>query len=71
MCAKISMVSAVAWRFGPEDLVKTKLFIIVCKKKWAGLFKSFEKFKIASLEVELQLPKLQLKSENHTSLNRS
>jgi hypothetical protein len=62
MCAKIGMVSAAALRFGPEDLVETKLIIIVCKKTWAGLFKSFEKFKIASLEAELQLPKLQLKS---------
>jgi hypothetical protein len=33
--------------------------------------KSFQKFKIASLEAELELTKLQLKSQTHTSLNRS
>ncbi len=53
MCAKIGMVSAASLRFGPEDLVETKLIIVVCKKTWAGLFKSFDKFKIASLEAEL------------------
>jgi hypothetical protein len=29
----------------------------------AGLFKYFEKFKIASVDAELQLPKLQLKQK--------
>jgi hypothetical protein len=33
-----------------------------------GLFKSFENFNIASLEAELQLSKLQLKSQNHASV---
>jgi hypothetical protein len=36
-----------------------------------GLFKSFEKFKIAPLEAELPLSKVQLKSQNHASLNKS
>jgi hypothetical protein len=35
------------------------------------LSKSFEKFHIASQEAELQLPKLRLKTQNHTLLNRS
>jgi hypothetical protein len=34
-------------------------------------FKSFEKFQIAELEAELQLPKLWLKSQNYVSLNKS
>jgi hypothetical protein len=47
--------------FGHEGLVKTKLWIIVIKRARAKLFKSFDKFKIASLETEVKLPKLQLK----------
>jgi hypothetical protein len=69
--AKISGVTATAWRFGPDDLVKTNKVIINCKKNMERAFKSFEKFKIALLEAELQLPKRQLKSQNYTSLNRS
>jgi hypothetical protein len=34
-------------------------------------YKIFEKFKIALLQAELQLPTLQLKSQNHTALKRS
>jgi hypothetical protein len=58
---KIGAVNATAWRFGPEDLVKTKLVIKTCKKRMEGLFKYFEKLKIAQLTTELQLPELQLK----------
>ncbi len=61
-------MNATADNFEHEGLVKTKLVIIVCKT-WIELFKSLEKFKIDSLEAELQLPKL--KSQNYTSLNRS
>jgi hypothetical protein len=69
--SKIGTVSKTAWRFGPEDLVKTKFIIIVHKKSINRVFQLLEKFKIASSEAELQLPKLRLKSQNHTSLNRS
>jgi hypothetical protein len=55
-------VNATAWCFGPEDFF--------AKRTYTGLFKSFEKFEIAPLEAELQLSKLQLKTEYHTSLNR-
>jgi hypothetical protein len=55
------MVSKTAGLFGPEDLVKTKFIIMYCKRAWTGLSKFFEKFKIASLEEELELSKLQLK----------
>jgi hypothetical protein len=66
------MVSKTTWRFGPEDMDKAKFIIKYFKRvSWTGLFQSFHKFKIASLEAELQLPKLQQKSHNHTSLNRS
>jgi hypothetical protein len=68
---KIGTVSATAWHFGPEDLVTAKFIIIVCKKSMGRAFKIFEKFKIASLEAKLELPKLQLKSQNYASLNRS
>jgi hypothetical protein len=43
----------------------------IVRRAWTGLSKSFEKFKIASLEAELQLSKLWQKSKNHASLNRS
>jgi hypothetical protein len=56
---KISSVSATAWGFGPEDLVKTKFIIIYCKKSMERVSKSVEKFKIASLE------------QNYSSLNFS
>jgi hypothetical protein len=64
------VVNASTGHVGPEDFVETKL---LRKKAWAGLFKFFEKFKIAPQEAELQLSKLQLKkkSPNHTSLNGS
>jgi hypothetical protein len=65
------MVIATAWCFGLKELVKTKFIIKGYKKSRTGLFKSVEKFMIAPLEAELQLPKLQLKSQNYTSLNRS
>jgi hypothetical protein len=69
--AKIGVVGKTPWRFGTEDLVKTKFIKKFVKITWTGLFESFEKFKIASLEAEIQLSKLQLKSQIHTSLNRS
>jgi hypothetical protein len=31
-------VDATAWSFGPEDLVKTKIVIIVCKKSMDRAF---------------------------------
>jgi hypothetical protein len=65
---KIGAVSATTWCFGPEDLVKTTFIIIYCKK---SMDRAFEKFKIASLEAELRLSKLQLISQNHTSINWS
>jgi hypothetical protein len=56
------VVSKSPWLFGPEDLVKTKFITIyMVKRAWTGPSKSFEKFKIASLEAELQLSKLWLK----------
>jgi hypothetical protein len=42
--------------------LKLNLLQYIVKRAWIGLSKSFEKFKIASLEAEPQLPKLQLKS---------
>jgi hypothetical protein len=68
---KIGTVSKTEWHFGPEDLVKTKFIVIVLKRAWAGLLKLFENFKIASLETELQLPNLLLKSQNYSALNWS
>jgi hypothetical protein len=68
---KIGTVNPNAWHFGPEDLVKSKSVMIVAKRAWTGLLKSFRKFKIALLEAELQVPKLQLKLKNHALLNRS
>jgi hypothetical protein len=59
---KIGAVNATAWHFGPINLVKTKFVIKVCQKSIERAFSSFEKFKIAPLGAELQLPKLQLKS---------
>jgi hypothetical protein len=50
------VVSKTAWHFEPEDLVKTKFIKIYHKKIMDRLSESFEKFKIASLEAELQLP---------------
>ncbi len=63
--SKIGTVTTTAWRFEPEDLVKTKLVLLVCKKSMDRAFKIFKKFLIAPLEAELQLPKLQLKSQNY------
>jgi hypothetical protein len=37
--------------------LKTWLKLNYVKRAWTGLSESFEKFKIASLEAELQLPK--------------
>ena len=36
--AKIGPVSVTAWRFGPEDFVKTKFIIIYCKKTMVRAF---------------------------------
>jgi hypothetical protein len=41
------------------------------KRALAKLSRPFDKFKTAPLEAEAQLPKLQLKSQNHTSINSS
>jgi hypothetical protein len=38
---KNGAVSATAWSFGPEDLVKTKFIIIVSKKSMGRAFKIF------------------------------
>jgi hypothetical protein len=54
-----------------KTYLKLNLFLYIEKRAWPGLSKSFEKFEIASLEAELQLPELQLKSKNHMLLNRS
>jgi hypothetical protein len=36
--AKIRAVSVTTWRFGPEDLVKTKFITIYCKKSMDRAF---------------------------------
>ncbi len=36
--ANIGTVSKTAWRFGPEDLIKTKFIIIYCKKSMDRAF---------------------------------
>jgi hypothetical protein len=41
--AKIGAVRESAWRFGPEDLVKTKFIIIYCKKSMDRAFQIFKK----------------------------
>ncbi len=39
--AKIGPVSKTAWRFGPEDFVKTKFIIIYCEKNMDRAFQIF------------------------------
>ncbi len=56
--AKIGGVSKTTWRFGPEDLVKTKFIIIHCYKSIQGYLNLLKNLKTASLEAELQLSKL-------------
>jgi hypothetical protein len=41
--AKTAKVHSIAWHFGHEDLVKTKLLIKVCKKNMDKAFYSFLK----------------------------
>ncbi len=53
---------SITLRFGHEDLVKTKLFIEVHAKNEGKAF--YYNFKIFQEEEELELPKVQLKSEN-------
>jgi hypothetical protein len=52
-------------------LVKTQLFIKVGKKARAKLPISIENFLISQLEEVLELPKVQLKSENYEILLHS
>jgi hypothetical protein len=51
--AKICIVNAVTRRFGHEDLVKTKLFILVHIKSMGKAFYPFENFKISQLDKKL------------------
>ncbi len=49
----LNAVSTMAWSFGLEGFVKTKLLNCICKKVWAKLTISVEKIIIAPLPTEI------------------
>ncbi len=53
---KIGAVNATAWRFGPEDLVKTELIIKACKKRMSRAFSIFLKIKNHSTNNRVTAP---------------